>query len=152
MCKHIIHQDADRSLHDTGELGQLIQFKSLYSNQCPQAITTTNMASTITHITGGPTVLVEYDGIRLLTDPTFDPPMLYEKKGPVQHHKTTGPTLSIEDIGKVDAVLLSHDISIIWIMLYVPCFLLSLLPTPLCLVLHVWEAMLWVYHHFKQFQ
>src|SRR5262245_21604443 len=57
---------------------------------------------------GGPTVLIEYGGLRLLTDPTFDPPGLY-KEAPVRFEKTSGPALSIEEIGRLDAVLLSHD-------------------------------------------
>ncbi|HEY9132326.1 MAG TPA: MBL fold metallo-hydrolase [Dyella sp.] len=57
---------------------------------------------------GGPTVLIEYGPIRLLTDPTFDPPGLY-RETPVRFEKTSGPALSIEQIGRVDAVLLSHD-------------------------------------------
>jgi L-ascorbate metabolism protein UlaG (beta-lactamase superfamily) len=59
---------------------------------------------------GGPTVLIEYDGLRILTDPTFDPPGQYQ--GPhsaVRHVKTTGPALSAEHVGKLDAILLSHD-------------------------------------------
>jgi L-ascorbate metabolism protein UlaG (beta-lactamase superfamily) len=58
---------------------------------------------------GGPTVLIEYDGLRLLTDPTFDPPGRYEGKGPVKHEKTSGPALSVDEVGVLDAVLLSHD-------------------------------------------
>ena len=57
---------------------------------------------------GGPTVLIEYDGLRLLTDPTFDPPGLY-REAPVRFEKTSGPALSPEQIGRLDAVLLSHD-------------------------------------------
>ncbi|NIF72237.1 MULTISPECIES: MBL fold metallo-hydrolase [unclassified Burkholderia] len=57
---------------------------------------------------GGPTVLIEYDGMRLLTDPTFDPPGLYQEQ-PVRFEKTTGPALSVEEVGALDAVLLSHD-------------------------------------------
>jgi L-ascorbate metabolism protein UlaG (beta-lactamase superfamily) len=57
---------------------------------------------------GGPTVLIEYGGLRLLTDPTFDPPGLYREK-PVRFEKTSGPALSVEEIGTLDAVLLSHD-------------------------------------------
>lgn len=57
---------------------------------------------------GGPTALIEIDGFRLLTDPTFDAPGNY----PLPHvtlEKLTGPALSAEAIGEVDAVLLSHD-------------------------------------------
>lgn len=61
------------------------------------------------HLTliGGPTVLIELDGIRLLTDPTFDEPGSYP--GAVTLTKTAGPALSAEQIGDIDAVLLSHD-------------------------------------------
>jgi L-ascorbate metabolism protein UlaG (beta-lactamase superfamily) len=57
---------------------------------------------------GGPTALIEIDGFRLLTDPTFDAPGAY----PLPHvklEKLAGPALSAEQIGLVDAVLLSHD-------------------------------------------
>jgi L-ascorbate metabolism protein UlaG (beta-lactamase superfamily) len=57
---------------------------------------------------GGPTVLIEYGSLRILTDPTFDPPGLY-RETPVRFEKTSGPALSVEKIGKLDAVLLSHD-------------------------------------------
>ena len=64
------------------------------------------------HITltliGGPTTLIEFNGIRLLTDPTFDPPGLYQEK-PVRFEKTTGPARALAEIGALDAVLLSHD-------------------------------------------
>jgi L-ascorbate metabolism protein UlaG (beta-lactamase superfamily) len=62
---------------------------------------------TITLI-GGPTALVEFGGFRLLTDPTFDGPGEY----PLPHvtlKKTSRPALSAEQVGAVDAVLLSHD-------------------------------------------
>ncbi len=59
---------------------------------------------------GGPTVLIEYDGLRLLTDPTFDPPGEYQgPHSPVKHRKTSGPAISVEELGVLDAVLLSHD-------------------------------------------
>lgn len=59
-------------------------------------------------LVGGPTVLIQYGSLRLLTDPTFDPPGLYREK-PVRFEKTSGPALSVEEIGRLDAVLLSHD-------------------------------------------
>jgi L-ascorbate metabolism protein UlaG (beta-lactamase superfamily) len=65
-----------------------------------------SFATTLTLI-GGPTVLIELDGLRLLTDPTFDPPGEYQ--GGVVLRKTAGPALSAEEVGAVDAVLLSHD-------------------------------------------
>ena len=57
---------------------------------------------------GGPTVLIDYAGLRLLTDPTFDAPGDY-KLPHVTLHKTHGPALDIAKVGAVDAVLLSHD-------------------------------------------
>ncbi|QNP75077.1 MBL fold metallo-hydrolase [Streptomyces roseirectus] len=62
-----------------------------------------------THI-GGPTVLIEFAGWRLLTDPTFDPPgRAYAFGWGTSSRKLTGPALPPEDIGPVDAVLLTHD-------------------------------------------
>jgi L-ascorbate metabolism protein UlaG (beta-lactamase superfamily) len=58
---------------------------------------------------GGPTALFEWDGLRLLTDPTFDPAGEEYKTGPVVLRKTVGPALAPESIGQVDIVLLSHD-------------------------------------------
>ena len=57
---------------------------------------------------GGPTALIEVDGFRLLTDPTFDPPGAYQLPH-VRLEKLTGPALGPDAIGAVDAVLLSHD-------------------------------------------
>jgi L-ascorbate metabolism protein UlaG (beta-lactamase superfamily) len=57
---------------------------------------------------GGPTLLLEVAGIRILTDPTFDPPGEYPS-GPSVLVKTTGPARSAEEVGLVDVLLLSHD-------------------------------------------
>jgi L-ascorbate metabolism protein UlaG (beta-lactamase superfamily) len=57
---------------------------------------------------GGPTALIEVNGFRLLTDPTFDAPGEY----PLPHvtlKKTAKPALTVDQILPVDAVLLSHD-------------------------------------------
>jgi L-ascorbate metabolism protein UlaG (beta-lactamase superfamily) len=57
---------------------------------------------------GGPTAILEIGGVRLLIDPTFDPPGDY----PIGERvltKTEGPALEPRQIGQVDAVLLSHD-------------------------------------------
>ena len=59
-------------------------------------------------LVGGPTALIEMGGLRFLTDPTFDPPGDH----PVGNRvlvKTRGPAVAADDIGPVDAVLLSHD-------------------------------------------
>lgn len=57
---------------------------------------------------GGPTVLIEIAGFRLLTDPTFDQPGDYPS-GSIMLSKTTGPALTPEQVGPIDVVLLSHD-------------------------------------------
>ena len=63
----------------------------------------------LTHV-GGPTVLIEVGGWRLLTDPTFDPPGRHYSFGwGSGSHKVTGPAVAAADLGRVDAVLLSHD-------------------------------------------
>jgi L-ascorbate metabolism protein UlaG (beta-lactamase superfamily) len=58
---------------------------------------------------GGPTALLEVDGMRLITDPTFDPPGSEFTKGPVTLRKTAGPALAPGQLEPIDAVLLSHD-------------------------------------------
>ena len=57
---------------------------------------------------GGPTALLEIDGFRLLTDPTFDAPGAYQLPH-VKLEKLVGPALGANDMGEIDAVLLSHD-------------------------------------------
>ena len=60
------------------------------------------------HSIGGPTVLIKLAGLRLLTDPTFDPPGDYPRPGRTLR-KTAPPRLSASELGRLDAVLLSHD-------------------------------------------
>jgi L-ascorbate metabolism protein UlaG (beta-lactamase superfamily) len=63
----------------------------------------------ITHI-GGPTALIEVGGWRLLTDPTFDPPgRSYRFGWGTGSVKLAGPAIAAEDIGAIDAVLLTHE-------------------------------------------
>jgi L-ascorbate metabolism protein UlaG (beta-lactamase superfamily) len=58
---------------------------------------------------GGPTAILEVGGMRLVTDPTFDAPREYDL-GPGRVLAKTAPSaLGPDDIGPVDAVLLSHD-------------------------------------------
>lgn len=59
-------------------------------------------------VIGGPTALLTYGGLRLLTDPTFDPPGDYGS-GDAVLTKLTGPAAAAEDLGPIDVVLLSHD-------------------------------------------
>ena len=67
------------------------------------------MNTRLTHI-GGPTVLIEVEGWRLLTDPTFDPPGgKYRFGWGTGSTKLSAPAVSPSELGPVDAVLLSHD-------------------------------------------
>jgi L-ascorbate metabolism protein UlaG (beta-lactamase superfamily) len=59
-------------------------------------------------VIGGPTVLLEADGIRILTDPTFSEPGP-QQSGTAVLTKLTPPALTPEQIGPIDVVLLSHD-------------------------------------------
>ncbi|MDJ1370053.1 MBL fold metallo-hydrolase [Gulosibacter molinativorax] len=58
---------------------------------------------------GGPTLLIEYAGVRILTDPTFDPPQTYHHPiaGPVI--KKNGPAMTPEELGAIDLILASHE-------------------------------------------
>jgi len=58
---------------------------------------------------GGPTALLEYGGLRFLTDPTFDAAGTDYPTPVYTLHKTQAPALTAEQLDKVDAVLLSHD-------------------------------------------
>lgn len=63
----------------------------------------------ITYI-GGPTALLDFGGVRLLTDPTFDPAgEVYEPAPSYRLEKIDGPAMSAKQLGPVDVVLLSHD-------------------------------------------
>ena len=67
------------------------------------------MSVRLTHI-GGPTVLIEVDGWRLLTDPTFDPPgQKYNFGWGASSRKLAGPAIAASDLPPIDAVLLTHE-------------------------------------------
>ncbi len=63
--------------------------------------------TTITWI-GGPTAVLEYAGLRIITDPTLDPPRSYSDPGETTLVKTAGPALDRSALGQIDLVLLSH--------------------------------------------
>lgn len=69
------------------------------------------MTASVVHITyiGGPTVLLEWGGLRLLTDPTFDPAGSAYTTAAYTLRKTIDPAVSQDRLGPLDAVLLSHD-------------------------------------------
>jgi L-ascorbate metabolism protein UlaG (beta-lactamase superfamily) len=63
----------------------------------------------VTHI-GGPTALIEIGGWRILTDPTFDAPgRRYAFGWGTSSRKLVGPAIAAADVGRIDAVLLTHD-------------------------------------------
>jgi len=62
----------------------------------------------ITYV-GGPTMLLDFDGTRILTDPTFDPGGGDYPSGPVTLHKLAPPAIQLKDLPPIDYVLLSHD-------------------------------------------
>ncbi len=63
----------------------------------------------LTHV-GGPTLLIEVGGWRLLTDPTFDQPgRRYDFGWGTSSRKVAGPALRPAELGRIDAVLLTHD-------------------------------------------
>jgi L-ascorbate metabolism protein UlaG (beta-lactamase superfamily) len=63
----------------------------------------------VTHI-GGPTILLQVGGWRLLTDPTFDPPgQKYSFGWGTGSVKLAGPAIPASELAPIDAVLLTHD-------------------------------------------
>jgi L-ascorbate metabolism protein UlaG (beta-lactamase superfamily) len=58
---------------------------------------------------GGPTTILEVGGLRLITDPTFDPAGTEYPTKLYVLRKTEGPSVTLNAIGPVDVVLLSHD-------------------------------------------
>jgi L-ascorbate metabolism protein UlaG (beta-lactamase superfamily) len=58
---------------------------------------------------GGSTAKLEVAGLKLLTDPGFDPAGTEFRSGTYVLQRTAGPFLSVEAVLPADAVLLSHD-------------------------------------------
>lgn len=63
---------------------------------------------TVTYL-GGPTALLEFCGLRLLTDPTLDPADTEYPTPAYTLRKTQAPALDAAALVNIDAVLLSHD-------------------------------------------
>jgi L-ascorbate metabolism protein UlaG (beta-lactamase superfamily) len=63
------------------------------------------MTTLTARLVGGPTAVLEYAGLRWLTDPSLSPPGEYA--GGLT--KIAGPAIRPEEIGAIDAVLLSHE-------------------------------------------
>lgn len=58
-------------------------------------------------VVGGPTALLEWAGLRLLLDPTFDEPQRYGPD-PDDLEKTAGPAVPASALGRIDVALVSH--------------------------------------------
>ncbi|MFG2010420.1 MBL fold metallo-hydrolase [Micromonospora sp. NPDC048868] len=72
-------------------------------------VTDTSTTTVPVRVFGGPTALIEYGGLRFLTDPTFDAPGDYPLGPGMVLTKTAPAAAGAADLGPVDAVLLSHD-------------------------------------------
>lgn len=67
------------------------------------------MTVRLTHI-GGPTLLIEAHGWRILVDPTFDPPgRTYGFGLGTRSTKLMGPAIEVDQLPPIDLVLLTHD-------------------------------------------
>lgn len=62
----------------------------------------------VTYI-GGPTALIEMGGLRLLTDPTFDPAGTEYPAARYTLRKTQSPALRADALPPIDVALVSHD-------------------------------------------
>lgn len=60
-------------------------------------------------VTGGPTAVLEFGGLRIVTDPTFDEPGDYVSPSGSRLTKTAPAAATAAQLAPVDAVLLSHD-------------------------------------------
>jgi L-ascorbate metabolism protein UlaG (beta-lactamase superfamily) len=58
---------------------------------------------------GCPTAIIEISGLRLLTDPTLDPPGEHPYGRQRQLRKTEPAALTPDDVGRIDAVLMAHE-------------------------------------------
>jgi L-ascorbate metabolism protein UlaG (beta-lactamase superfamily) len=58
---------------------------------------------------GGATAYLEVAGLKFLTDPTFDPKNTKYETTLYVLHKLSDPAATVDKIGKIDFVLLSHD-------------------------------------------
>lgn len=58
-------------------------------------------------VIGGPTAVLEWGGLRIILDPTFDPPRLYGSDGDGLE-KTAGPAIATAELAPLDIALVSH--------------------------------------------
>ena len=56
------------------------------------------MSTLSARLVGGPTAIIEFAGMRWLTDPAFSPPGQYGAL-----IKTTGPAIAVDELGRIAA-------------------------------------------------
>lgn len=91
-------------LAENGEADFAYGLQNRGVTQDPRASSTSAVEALLV---GGPTLLLRLGGFTLLTDPTFDDPRTYDAPRPLT--KLIGPAVGPDELGPVDAVLLSHD-------------------------------------------
>ncbi|UGS37463.1 MBL fold metallo-hydrolase [Capillimicrobium parvum] len=69
----------------------------------------TDAAAVTVQTIGGPTAVLEMGGLRIMLDPTFDPPGRYEREGAPALVKTRGPAVEADALGPLGLALVSHD-------------------------------------------
>jgi L-ascorbate metabolism protein UlaG (beta-lactamase superfamily) len=67
---------------------------------------TKTVRNTVVRPLGGSTATLEIGGLRLITDPAFDPP---HDLGAGKPRRTQPPSLAAADVGPLDIALVSHD-------------------------------------------
>ncbi|ABM10805.1 MBL fold metallo-hydrolase [Paenarthrobacter aurescens] len=63
-------------------------------------------------LVGGPTAIIDYAGLRIVVDPTFDPPASYGPEvvgAPVTLVRNVAPAFAPDALGEVHVVLVTHD-------------------------------------------
>lgn len=76
-------------------------------------MTSTSISGVSITLIGGPTALIEYAGLRIVTDPTFDEPTTYDSEVTGYEGftlvKTSPASMTPDQLGRVDMVLASHE-------------------------------------------
>jgi L-ascorbate metabolism protein UlaG (beta-lactamase superfamily) len=66
------------------------------------------MSTSLTYV-GTATVIIEFGGIRFITDPVLDAAPSTYYLGPIELNATVSPALTRDELPQIDAVLLTHD-------------------------------------------
>ena len=99
------HENQLRS--ELSQLREAIWRYTFDKQKAPQSLDDLRVAGYIDRIPDDP-MLLDFDGSRILTDPTFDPAPNDYPSGPVTLHKLASPAIEPEKLGSFDYVLLSH--------------------------------------------